>query len=224
MSVFNDHEREKLYSSKLNSLIGAMDGSRPPQQEAWLKPYFNDARTPFLNQMLIADIGVWLPDNLLLKLDKMTMAHGVEARVPYLDSQMVMYSTSLPTHLKLKSLWSREKYILRKAMAHSVPKRILNRRKHGFNVPTCYWLRGYFQELVDEVLSKTSVKERGYFDYEYIHRLLERMQRCRDNNPFSLYYGRQLWTLLSLELWHRIFIDADRKTLGRASRHHLSCE
>src|SRR6185295_5055607 len=123
-----------------------------------------------LNRMLYADAKIWLPDDLLLKADKMTMANGLELRVPFLDHKLVEYAATLPVNLKLKG--STGKYLLRQAMKQVLPKQIINRSKKGFPVPTEAWLRGDLKTFVHDLLLSSGSACRDYMDYRAIEKIV----------------------------------------------------
>jgi len=186
-AAFSEEEKAKLFSPSLRKQI-----PNPSWVRDSLKPYFMDNRD-YLSQLLYLDFKTWLVNDPLLKVDKMTMAHGLEARVPFLDHELVEFLAKLPSGLKLH--WFTEKYLLRKAMTKLVPKRIQRRKKQTFDVPLEIFLREG-----RKVLSQEIVKERGFFNPAYIQEVLSKDL----NNP---YYQQQFWCLLSFELWCRIFID-----------------
>ncbi len=172
-----------------------------------------------LNRMLYADAKIWLPDDLLLKADKMTMANGLELRVPFLDHKLVEYAATLPARLKLKG--STGKYLLRQAMKNVLPKQIINRPKKGFPVPTETWLRGDLKDFVHDTLLAKNAACRGYMDSRVIERVVNEHETGTENRR------QEIWTLLVFEIWHRLFIDrqagafSTRGTHDRRSQHHL---
>jgi asparagine synthase (glutamine-hydrolysing) len=149
-----------------------------------------------LNQMLYLDSKTWLPDDLLIKADKMTMANSVELRVPLLDHKVLEFAASLPDNFKVRGFTT--KYILKTALGRRVPKEILNRRKVGFPVPYARWLRADLKDWVREVLLDPSTLARGYFEKSGIARLISDNQR-------SGTYSKEIFSLSVLELWHREF-------------------
>jgi asparagine synthase (glutamine-hydrolysing) len=135
----------------------------------------------------------------------MTMAHSLEARVPFLDHKFAEQMMLIPSRLKLKGL--KEKYILRKAMDGLIPEQIINRRKHGFTVPVAEWMQNGLKEYVHEFLSRERINSMGFWDYSYIEKLLSRNL----NNEF---YKRQFWTILTFEIWYKIFIEKEKPMGG----------
>ena len=162
-----------------------------------------------LNRMLYADAKIWLPDDLLLKADKMTMANGLELRVPFLDHKLVEFAATLPAHLKLKG--STGKFLLREAMKNVLPKRIINRSKKGFPVPTESWLRGDLKDFVHDTLLASNAACRGYMEPRVIERIVGEHERGTENRR------QELWTLLVFEIWHKLFINTVSKHRGEAA-------
>jgi asparagine synthase (glutamine-hydrolysing) len=157
-------------------------------------------RTTPLARMLYADTKTWLPDDLLVKADKMTMANSVELRVPLLDHHVLEFAASLPDHYKIRG--SRTKRVLKEALRHRVPAPLLGRKKAGFPVPIIGWLTRdpRLKAFVADVLTDPRTVARGYFQRSAIERLLEA------NSP-SPETGKAVFSLLILELWHRAFVD-----------------
>jgi len=162
-----------------------------------LAPHWEATRgmTP-LRRMLYLDSRVWLPDDLLVKADKMTMAHAIELRVPFLDHELMEHAWSLPDHLKIHN--GVGKALLRKAALGRVPQAILERPKMGFGTPTAAWLRGGLNDLAHDVLDDTRSLARERFDLGVVRSLLARHEAGAD-------LSAELWPLVVLELWHKNF-------------------
>jgi asparagine synthase (glutamine-hydrolysing) len=192
VSVFSAEEKEKLYTDKLKKAITYQE----PIKE-FIQPYFNTGGD-ILNQLLLLDIKTWLPDDLLLKNDKMTMAHAVEARVPYLDHELVEFMAQIPANYKLKLFG--DKYIMRKAMYNIIPPIICRRKKTGFTVPLGSWFKGNLRIKVEEVLNREAVETQGYFNWNYVEHILGR-------NLNNQYYRRQFWVLFTFAMWHKMFLS-----------------
>ncbi|MBI5787291.1 MAG: asparagine synthase (glutamine-hydrolyzing) [Candidatus Schekmanbacteria bacterium] len=192
VSVFSPEDKNLLYTDKFKNIVAQQE-----PLEQYLKPYFESGEDS-LNQLMLLDIKTWLPDDLLLKNDKMTMAHAVEARVPYLDHELVELMATIPSQYKLH--WGKGKYIQRKAMQGLVPKEILQRKKTGFTVPLGNWFNDEkFKSKVHDLLLGDDIRELGYFKENYIKELLGK-------NLNNQYYRRQFWALFTFALWYRIFI------------------
>jgi asparagine synthase (glutamine-hydrolysing) len=154
-----------------------------------------------LDRMLYADLHTWLVDDLLIKGDRMSMASSVEARVPFLDQRLVEYAAGLPGAFKARG--TKTKIILKKLAERYIPRETIYRRKVGFTVPLTPWFRGPLSGFVREVLLGERAMGRGYFKGEVVRRVVE------DHLGGKVDRGRALWTLLSLEMWHRLFLDDD---------------
>ena len=151
-----------------------------------------------LNQMLYIDTKTWLPDDLLIKADKMTMANSVELRVPLLDHKVLEFAASLPPHYKVKGLTT--KRILKEALSKRVPRQILDRKKAGFPVPYGSWLRNEFKDVTRSILTDRKTIERGYFSKSAMEKLIK--SNCDEGT-----YSKEVFSLVTLELWHRTFLD-----------------
>ncbi len=195
--IFTEEEKNNLYK---NPELVLKNSSRI------LKPFFNvKTKSSLLNKMLTADKNTFLL-HLLTKADKMTMAWGVEGRVPFLDHKLVELCSEMPDKMKVRG--KTDKYVLRKAARRVVPDFVYKQKKTRFFVPVHHWFETTLKEDIEKIFSKREVEKRGYFRYEYIKKLLNNYEKSR------LYYGRQLWNLLTFELWHRIFIDNERISIN----------
>ena len=152
-----------------------------------------------LRKMTYSDIKSWLPDDLLVKADKMTMAASLELRVPMLDHKLMEYATALPDNYRLKD--NQGKYMLKKIMEKHLPHEIIYRKKKGFPVPIANWFRTTLFEKTREILLDNKTIERGYFSREYVENVLQRHKLGRED------LSRRIFSLLNLELWHRKYID-----------------
>lgn len=182
--ALNCTERDQLSVLRLNGSPVA-DGP----------PFDADPRASALRRILYFDQASWLPDNLLERGDRMTMAASIEARVPFLDHELAAFVSSLPDNFRVRG-W-RTKWILREAGKQLIPERILTRPKVGFRVPVNDWFRGEMREyLLDHLQSRASMT-RAYYDARVLDHILSEHQNGRQNHE------KLLWALLNLELWHR---------------------
>jgi asparagine synthase (glutamine-hydrolysing) len=162
-----------------------------------------NARHP-LNRMLYVDTRFYLPNDMLVKVDRMTMAHGLEAREPFLDYRLVEFMASVPPHLKLKN-FRQSKYLLKAAMMGKLPESVIRRKKVGFNLPNARWIKQELKPFVTDHLSPRRIREIGLFDPQVVNTLLhDHFQETADNS-------HQLWCLLTLVLWWGQFIE---RTIG----------
>lgn len=171
--------------------------------EAWDNLFLSHFKTVAdatpLDRMLYVDTKIWLPDDLLLKADKMTMANGIELRVPFLDHKLVEFAATLPPDLKLKQ--GRGKFLLRAAMDGVVPEAIMRRPKKGFPVPTSSWLRCQLKDFTRSALLDRDSACRQYMDPSTLREIVEGHQRGSSD------FHQEIWVLLAFEMWHRLFID-----------------
>jgi asparagine synthase (glutamine-hydrolysing) len=134
----------------------------------------------------------------------MTMAHSIEARVPLLDHKLIEFVQTIPASLKLRS--GTTKHILKSAVRGLIPDEIIDRPKQGFGVPVNKWFNHELRDLLHDTLTDSKTRQRGYFSQRGIEVLLEEHRRGRRDN------SRHLWTLLTLELWHRAYIDGEARS------------
>jgi asparagine synthase (glutamine-hydrolysing) len=162
------------------------------------KTIFDDAATPsYYNRMLHYDMQSSLPALLQVE-DRVSMAVSLESRVPLLDHRIVDLIASVPPQIKFKN--GQMKYLFKQAIADLVPADVFNRRdKMGFPVPLQHWARGPLREFFHDVLLSEKARQRGLFEPQVVKRLIETEGA----------FGRILWGMLQLELWHRCFIDGD---------------
>jgi asparagine synthase (glutamine-hydrolysing) len=190
---FNRHYRD-LYTPEFLATIRGSSRARVSQR------YFAAVgELDPLDQMLYVDTKTWLPDDLLIKADKMTMANSLELRVPLLDHQVLEFAASLPASFKLKN--KSTKHILKRALAKRLPPEILNRKKTGFPVPYAGWLSKELHSAVSEILLDDTALARGYFRRDTLEAMI---------SPASgQNYSKELFSLVTLELWHRMFLNQE---------------
>jgi len=187
--VFSDDMKRELYATAAGSLEDPFG--------AFERQFADCAAAPMLSQLQYVDLRVYLPDDILVKVDRTSMAHSLEARVPLLDHKLVEFAATVPPELQLRGL--RKKYLLKRAMAHRLPGQILNRKKGGFNVPVPAWLRHDLSDYVRDVLSEKRLREQGFFNPAYVQ------QMVRDHRDLKADYSRNVWGLLIFALWHEKF-------------------
>ncbi len=159
----------------------------------WRRRFGETEDAPLLARLQDVDLGIYLADDLLVKTDRMSMAHSLEARVPYLDPVVSELALALPTNLKVRGL--SKKRLLRKAAEPLIPRAVLKARKRGFSIPAAAWLRGELRPFAQEVLAPARTSAQGYFDPAQVTKLLDDHCARRED------YSRQLWGLMSFSLW-----------------------
>ena len=150
--------------------------------------------------MLYLDSKAFMASLNLTYNDKMSMASSVEVRVPFLDRELAEFvARQVPAALKLNGHTT--KYILRKVMEGILPSEVLKAPKAGFGAPADYWLARDLRPMVNDLLSETRVRQRGYFDPATVNKMI------RQHSSGSREWTYQLWALLTFELWHQTFVD-----------------
>ncbi len=161
----------------------------------------------WLARLQAIDAQIYLPDDILTKADRMSMAHSLEARVPYLDTKLVEIAARLPSDVKLRRF--SKKWILKQALAKHVPASILQAKKRGFNVPVATWLRKELHDMTADVLSPTALRRVGLFEPSYVQRLIAEHDAMRAD------HSRPLWTLLVFMNWYDMWQSA--RAAGRVA-------
>ena len=189
---FGAAERSQLLTPELREQSGL---------HAWSADLLKGKRFPSrVEEMLYLDTWHWLAANLLLRGDRMTMAHSLELRCPFLDYRIAEYAAaSIPQGAKIRGL--NGKQVLRELAAPLLPPEILERRKWGFRVPTDEWFRGPLRGILQDTLLSSRALGRGYFEQAPLRAMIEAHVAGRTN------FDKQLWILFQLELWHLMFID-----------------
>jgi asparagine synthase (glutamine-hydrolysing) len=159
----------------------------------------NGSTLSYADQIVRTDVHTYLPGDLLVKMDRMTMAHSLEARSPFLDHTIMEYAAILPLAIKFKD--STLKYILKKALRGIVPDEILDGRKHGFSVPIVRWFKRELKQFSEDVLLSPEMYRRGFLNQRYVRQLL------REHQSERRAYHHHIWALLNFELWCKTFLD-----------------
>lgn len=195
ISYFNDEQKQKLYKQNFIKHLNSPHTSSIIEEKLSIVRSKND----LIDSLLALDIKTYLPDDLLTKIDIASMAHSLEVRSPFLDHIFMEFTSTIPSSLKL--MGQTNKYILKKAIKDVLPTPIINRRKMGFQAPISVWfkkdLNGYLRQ---HLLSKnTAILE--WFNAKEIENLIYSHQKNKTS------YAHQLWALLTLEHWHKVFFN-----------------
>jgi asparagine synthase (glutamine-hydrolysing) len=162
-----------------------------------------------LERLQYVDTALYLPADILVKVDRMSMAHSLEARVPFLDRSMMELSRRLPSRLRMKGL--NTKWILRRVMRDRLPASVLRGKKRGFNVPMPAWLAGNLRDFTRDVLGADRIRRQGLFDAAAVQRLIdEHTRKVRD-------HSRAIWTLLVLSVWQDEVVGTATTAAQRAA-------
>ena len=198
-TIFDEDAKREFYTSDILASLGNVNT-------------FDLYRTVFsqtdavhpLDRMLYADTHFYLPNDMLTKVDRMSMAHSLEVRVPFLDHQLVEFAASLPPNLKLNNFLY-GKYALKKMLHRHMPEVPVGRKKQGFNIPKGIWFRGELRDFILDHLSTQQINRMGFFKPEKVSQLInEHIAEVKDNS-------HQIWGLLYLSLWWQQFISNPAK-------------
>jgi asparagine synthase (glutamine-hydrolysing) len=205
IAFFQPDEKQALYTRDVRREI---DGR---SADAWYARRLQRfAGLPAHSRMMRLDFETYLPGDVLTKVDRMSMAHSIESRVPLLDNHVVDFAASLPAALKIRD--GRRKHILKEAVRDLLPDDVLSRRKQGFGVPLGAWFRGGLADLLSDVLASPRTRQRGYFEPAFVDRLVDEHRTGRRDHTL------RLWQLMVFELWHREYLDSAAGAAAAESR------
>jgi asparagine synthase (glutamine-hydrolysing) len=191
---FSADEKPALLSGDVRSALGAVD------PETRLARHFERyAELPWPSQMMRFDLETYLPDDVLTKVDRMSMAHSIESRVPLLDNDVIELANTLPASIKIKN--GRRKHVLKEVASRLLPEGMVDRTKQGFGVPLGTWFRGGLKELFADTLLSPSAIQRGYFEPRFVRRIVDEHLSGRRDHTL------RLWQLVIFERWHRQYVD-----------------
>jgi asparagine synthase (glutamine-hydrolysing) len=156
-----------------------------------------------LDKLLYFDIHSYAPDDLMVKVDRMTAAHGLIAISPFHDRELVEFMATVPTHLKIRG--NERKYIMREALRPLLPEQTLNKKKQGFAMPIGEWLMRNLSDYVRDVLLDARTLNRGYFNKKFMTRMVENF--LAGKTDYASGSEATIISLITLELWHRVFMD-----------------
>ncbi|MEK6964464.1 MAG: asparagine synthase (glutamine-hydrolyzing) [Nanoarchaeota archaeon] len=193
VSHFTEEEKKEVFTSNVNQRLKNFSTNQVLSKEQFT------GKKDLLAEMLYFDNKTLLTENLLMKVDKNTMAASIEAREPYLDLNVVEFAGQIPSKYKLHG--STEKWIQRKAFAHTLPREVLKRKKTHFFVPLDTWMDEGLREFAQSHLNAKDLKQQGYFNPDYVDKVFDKI------NESKLFYTRQLWCLLSFQLWHEQYLE-----------------
>ncbi len=197
VSQFGMLKKKELYSEAFSKRLGK-DISLP--ESVFKQIAESSGASDHLSRLLYLDSKTYLPSDILTKVDRMSMAASLEARVPLLDQNLVDFVTrEIPSSLKMKG--ETTKYIFKKAVEGIVPNEILYREKQGFGVPIGEWINTKLRKTIVNTLLEKKTLERGYFEKSYVETLVSEHSKGRRD------HSHPLWVLWVLELWHRRYID-----------------
>ncbi len=197
------HGWKEIFSPELRAeLTGRRNGFDPV--DVYRERFAETEGAELLARLQDVDRAVYLVDDLLVKTDRASMAHSLEARVPFCDPFVASFAHTLPTRLKVRGL--RKKLLLRRAAAPLLPRSIVYGRKRGFSIPAAAWLRGELEPFARETLSAEALRRQGFFDPRRVESLIDDHVSRREDR------SRQLWGLLAFTLWYEHHVE---RTPGR---------
>ena len=191
---FDNEKKVELYTDDFKDQIQGVNSN-----DLILEKYREAEADDFIDATLYADVMMYLPDDLLVKVDIASMANSLETRSPFLDHALMEFVARIPVQLKLKG--TQTKFILKQMMRKFLPNEILYREKMGFGVPIDHWLRHDLKTMAFDLLLSETAMNRQYFNPVYVEKLL--IEHCSGKRDWHYH----IWNLLMLELWHRMFID-----------------
>jgi asparagine synthase (glutamine-hydrolysing) len=213
-TLFHDDEMRSLFErDALEQIVGAGDG--PPEGGPHVRRVrdvrgvgagFSRLGDNWLDDLQYRDLNHYLPLDILTKVDRMTMAHSLEARPPLLDHRLVEFAATIPARFRLRD--GTTKYLFKRAMRGILPDSIIDRPKHGFACPLASWFRGELAGFARDMLQSDTCRQRGIFDPQHVDLLLRLNDRGRD-------LDLQLWTMLSFEMWCRRFLDTPLRDVSQ---------
>lgn len=194
--IFDEETKRCLYSKDFKNFLGNYSTFD------FIRPYFENAKGSPLNKMLEVDTKFYLPNDMLVKVDRASMAHSLEVRVPFLDHQLVEFVSSMPEKLKLR-YFLKKKFALKKIMHNRLPKEVLKKKKLGFNVPINLWIQRPLREFILDTLSVQALNRIGILEPKTVSWIInQHLSGKRD-------FGYQIWSVLIFVVWWNMFIGSD---------------
>jgi asparagine synthase (glutamine-hydrolysing) len=207
------HGWKEIFSREARAELTGRNATLDPV-DVYRTRYAETAGAPQLARLQDVDFGVYLVDDLLVKTDRASMAHSLEARVPFLDPLVTHLAFALPTRLKVRGL--AKKILLRKAVGPLLPQEVVHGRKRGFSIPAAAWLRGELEPFTRETLSPENLRRQGFFQPEPVTRLIDEHVAGKED------WSRQLWGLLAFTLWYERHVEQEPPRLRSARMEALA--
>jgi asparagine synthase (glutamine-hydrolysing) len=193
VAKFNESEKARLFRPDL------LETGDPTSLETVSAIFRNHEHLHLVNKMIATDLETYLNDDLLTLTDRMSMAHSLEVRVPFLDHRVVEFFAGIPPSMKLSGFT--KKYLLKKVAERLLPRDVVYRRKKGFSVPLVLWFRNSLREYVYDVLSPETINGLGYFRYPYVAKIIDDHMKGRSN------HDEKIWALINFVHWHRKYMN-----------------
>jgi len=197
---FSEEYHDQLYSKEFLASISGFD------PEFSIKHFFDcDNANQLVDKMLYSDAMVRMPDHPVMVLDRMTMAHGLESRAPFLDHKLTEFCATIPPAMKIRG--RQRRYIQARLARRYLPRTVLSRKKQGFASPVIYLLKDEFERIYRVLLKNSRLVEENFINGKFIARLLDQ------HLNHGIDHGQRLWLLCNAELWYRMYIDGVNKDL-----------
>ena len=201
---FSDQYKNRIYTEKFKKNVAGFDPER------CLVEYFGcDNATDIIDKMLFVDSMTRMPDHPNMILDRMTMAHGLEARSPFLDHQLAEYCAKIPTRFKVKG--TKLRYIQTELARKYLPKKMFSKKKQGFSSGLPYLLKDQYKVLSKVLLSDSRLVETGVIDNNEMQKLI------KEHNDNKIDHGNRIWLLCNSEIWYRMYIENEDREALKAS-------
>ena len=195
MIFLQEAARSRLYHQDIQQYLGDFD----PYD--CIRKYFRETQTDdALNRQLYVDIKSYLVDDILVKVDRMSMATSLETRVPFLDHRFVEFTATIPSHYKLRG--NTTKYLLKKALSRYLPDTIIKRGKEGFSIPIKNWLKEDLKDLMLDVLSADKIKREGFFEAAEVQNLIHEHLSNKEN------HSHRLWAMMVFGIWQDVYLHS----------------
>jgi asparagine synthase (glutamine-hydrolysing) len=207
------HGWKEIFSTEARAELTGRSPAFDPV-DVYRTRYAETAGAPQLARLQDVDFGVYLVDDLLVKTDRASMAHSLEARVPFLDPLVTHLAFALPTRLKVRGL--AKKILLRKAVEPLLPQEVVHGRKRGFSIPAAAWLRGELEPFARETLSPENLRRQDFFQPQPVTRLIDEHVAGKED------WSRQLWGLLAFTLWYERHVVQEPPRLRSARMEALA--
>jgi asparagine synthase (glutamine-hydrolysing) len=201
------HGWKEIFSAEARAELTGRSAAFDPV-DVYRQRYRETEGSDGLSRLQDVDFGIYLVDDLLVKTDRASMAHSLEARVPFLDPVVTNFAFALPTKHKVRGL--SKKVLLRKAAEPLLPREVVHGRKRGFSIPAAAWLRGELAPFARATLSASTLQRQGFFDPQVVSRLLTEHTAGTEDR------SRQLWGLLAFTLWYERHVEQEPPTLNSA--------
>ena len=196
MIFMQSAEKEMLYSADFSDSLHGYNSF------GFIEDYFRrSASDEPLDQQEYVDIKSYLVDDILVKVDRMSMANSLEARVPFLDHRFVEFAATLPGSLRLNG--KRTKHILKASLERELPNQIINRGKEGFSIPIKNWMKNELKPMMLDSLSESNVREKGFFDPKFVNRLVDEHLKGEEN------HSHRLWALMVFHMWYDLYMKKE---------------